>query len=71
MPNPNGGKQQLDILELLRQAEEKNHADMNVGTAERKPETEKTRVAESEAPSKKRTKVTKRINAETAELIDQ
>ena len=65
------GKQNLDILELLREAEEKNHADMSVGTAERKPELEKTLVAESEAPQKKRTKVTKRINAETAELIDQ
>jgi cation transport ATPase len=71
MPSSNNGKQNLDILELLRQAEEQNHADMNVGVTERKPEMEKTLVAEKEAPSKKRTKVTKRINAETAELIDQ
>ena len=71
MPSSKNGKQNLDILELLRQAEEQNHADMNAGATERKPEMEKTLVAEKEAPSKKRTKVTKRINAETAELIDQ
>jgi cation transport ATPase len=71
MPSSKNGKQNLDILELLRQAEEKNHADMSVETAERKPELEKTLVADTENPPKKRTKVTKRINAETAELIDR
>ena len=71
MPGSKNGKQNLDILELLRQAEEKNHADMNVGATERKPELDKTIVADSENTPKKRTKVTKRINAETAELIDQ
>ncbi len=71
MPGSKNGKQNLDILELLRQAEEKNHADMNVGATERKPELDKTIVADLENTPKKRTKVTKRINAETAELIDQ
>lgn len=60
-----------DILDLLREAEEQNHADMDVNMSKRKPEMEKTKVASEDETPKKRTKVTKRINAETAELIDQ
>lgn len=60
-----------DILDVLQEACEKNDADRDIVLAPRKPEMEKTRVAdEGEAP-KKRTRVTKRINAETAELIDK
>lgn len=66
-----GGKANIDILELLREAEEQNHADMGVDMRESKTEMEKTIVADVEKTTKKRTKVTKRINAETAELIDQ
>ncbi|MBR6783252.1 MAG: hypothetical protein IKM32_01020 [Clostridia bacterium] len=60
-----------DILDILREAEEQNHADMDVNLSGRKPEMEKTKLAAEEEAPKKRTKVTKRINAETAELIDQ
>lgn len=62
-------KKQPDILELLRQAEEQNRSDMNVERGNADPRLEKTIVAEDK-PKKKQTKVTKRINAETAELID-
>lgn len=71
MPNQKGGKQNIDILDLLRAAEEQNHADMGVDMHGRKPEMEQTKVASDQTTAKKRTKVTKRINAETAELIDQ
>lgn len=71
MPNSKEGKPDKDILELLREAEEKNRSAMKTDISERKPEMEKTKVASDEQPPKKRTKVTKRINAETAELIDK
>ncbi len=60
-----------DILDILREAEEQNHADRDVNLSRRKPEMEKTKLASADEAPKKRTKVTKRINAETAELIDQ
>lgn len=66
-----GGKANIDILELLREAEEQNHADMGVDMRGSKAEMDKTVVADNEKVTKKRTKVTKRINAETAELIDR
>ncbi len=71
MPSTRGGKPQKDILELLREAEEQNHADMGVSRSERNPKLDKTKIVTDDKPAKKRTKVTKRINAETAELIDQ
>ncbi|MBE6683973.1 MAG: hypothetical protein E7595_07525 [Ruminococcaceae bacterium] len=72
MPSSSGGKKpQIDILDLLREAEEKNHADMNAGASKPNREMEKTKVVTDDGAPKKRTKVTKRINAETAELIDQ
>jgi len=61
----------MDILDILREAKEQNQVDMNVNMSERKPEMEKTKVSPDEKTTKKRTKVTKRINAETAELIDK
>ncbi len=64
-------KPSVDILDLLREAEEANNAAKEAEPIARKPEMEKTRVAGEDAPAKTRTKVTKRINAETAELIDQ
>ncbi len=64
-------KPSKDILDILREAEEANNAAMEKEPISRKPELEKTKVASSDAPTKKRTKVSKRINAETAELIDQ
>lgn len=70
MSNLKGGKPSTDIFELLREAEERNNADMNVQPIQRKPEFEKTKAIGEEAP-KRRTKVTRRIDAETAELIDQ
>lgn len=69
--NAGGKPPKKDILDILREAEEQNHADMDVNLSERKPEMEKTKLVSAEQPPKKRTKVTKRINAETAELIDQ
>ena len=60
-----------DILDILREAEEANRADIDAPVAARQPELEKTKVHGEEEPPKKRTKVTSRINAETAELIDQ
>ncbi|MBQ4316776.1 MAG: hypothetical protein IJC20_00870 [Clostridia bacterium] len=71
MPTNRGNKPKKDILDILREAEEQNNIDMVVNVSERKPEMEKTRVATDDKPAKKRTKVTKRINAETAELIDK
>ncbi len=62
-------KKQPDILEILRQAEEKNRSDMKLERDAPKPELQKTLVADEQS-KKKQTKVTKRINAETAELID-
>ncbi len=69
--NAGGTPPKKDILDILREAEEQNHADMDVNLSKRKPEMEKTKLASAEETPKKRTKVTKRINAETAELIDQ
>ena len=66
-----GNPPKQDILDILREAEAQNHADMDVNLSRRKPEMEKTKLAEADETPKKRTKVTKRINAETAELIDQ
>ena len=66
-----GNPPKQDILDILRAAEEQNHADMDVNLSRRKPEMEKTKLATADEAPKKRTKVTKRINAETAELIDQ
>ena len=71
MPVNRGNKPSENVFDILRAAEEKNQADMNVNPFGRKPEMEKTKVPGEDATSKKRTKVTKRINAETAELIDQ
>ncbi|MBQ9848948.1 MAG: hypothetical protein IJO64_07820 [Clostridia bacterium] len=71
MPNAKEGKPSKDILDLLREAEEENRSAMKTDMTERKPEMDKTKVASSEQPAKKKTKVTKRINAETAELIDK
>lgn len=71
MPNSKEGRPDKDILELLREAEEKNRSAMKPDIPERKPEMEKTKTASPEQPPKKRTRVTKRINAETAELIDK
>ena len=71
MSGSNGGKTpKIDILDLLREAEEQNNADMNVEAKKHKPEMDKTKVVSGSEP-KKKTKVTKRINAETAELIDK
>ena len=67
-----GGRPAPDILEILHQAEEKNKSDrsrMKTPAPEAKDKLEKTIVA-SEKPKKAPTKITKRINAETAELID-
>ncbi len=71
MPNQKGEKPSVDILSLLREAQEKNCEDMNAEVLSRNSELEKTVVAPSEPAKKPRTKITKRINAETAELIDQ
>ncbi len=71
MPTNRGNKPKKDILDILREAEEQNQVDMDVNVSERKPEMEKTKLASDGKPTKKRTKVTKRINAETAELIDK
>ena len=71
MSGSNGAKTpKIDILDLLREAEEQNNADMNVEAKKHKPEMDKTKVV-SDSETKKKTKVTKRINAETAELIDK
>ena len=37
-----------DILDILREAEEQNHADMDVNLSGRKPEMEKTKLAAEE-----------------------
>ena len=71
MPNNQGGKSTKDILDILREAREQNDADISASSSARKPELEATKIVGSEGGAKKRTKVTKRINAETAELIDQ
>lgn len=71
MPNDQGGKSTKDILDILREAREQNDADISVSSSARKPELETTKIVGSENDVKRRTKVTKRINAETAELIDQ
>lgn len=71
MPDSKGKKPSKDIFSLLREAEEENRAAMDTERVKREPEMEKTKLANEEEAPKKRTKVTKRINAETAELIDQ
>ncbi len=71
MPKSSGKKPSSDIFELLREAQEQNSADMKVGVVERKPEMEATKVVKNDVAPKRQTKVTKRINAETAELIDK
>ncbi len=69
MPTKKSGRPSKDIMELLKEANDENRAAMNVSPTERKPEMESTKVVEN--GNIKRTKVTKRINAETAELIDK
>lgn len=64
-------QEQRDILEILREAEEQNIAAERVSREERVPELEKTIVADEHVAKRTPTKVTKRINAETAELIDK
>ena len=71
MASNSGVPPKKDILDLIREAEEKNQADLKKNNSNRKPELEQTKVAGEEADTKRRTKVTKRINAETAELIDK
>ncbi|MBR4799885.1 MAG: hypothetical protein IK047_06485 [Clostridia bacterium] len=68
-----GDKPKLNIFELLREAEEKNLADRNFDPAAEKPEETPAVPAENKKPEqpKKHTRVTKRINAETAEIIDK
>lgn len=65
-----GSKPTPDILELLREAESRNNADLEADRTARRPELEKTKVVSEQKPPKKQTRVTKRIDAETAELID-
>ncbi len=64
-------KPSKDIMDILREAEEANNAAKEMEHIARKPEFDKTRVAGKDTPTQKRAKVSKRINAETAELIDQ
>lgn len=59
-----------DVLAVLRDAQNQNDADMKADGSVPAPTPDATIIAPEE-PGKKRTKVTKRINAETAELIDQ
>ncbi len=70
MPAKKSGRPSKDIMELLKEANDENRAAMNVSPSERKPDMDSTKVIE-DGNNKKRTKVTKRINAETAELIDK
>ena len=70
MSEDKGSKPSLDILDLLQKAEEENRKDMNASAPRRQTKLDETMVADEEKP-KRRTKVTKRINAETAELIDK
>lgn len=73
MPDSNEKTKKFDVLDLLREAEKKNEADKNFERSAKKAETEpKTDAAPTiSEPPKKKTKVTKRINAETAEIIDK
>ncbi len=64
-------KPSKDILQILREAEDANNAAKNVEIAPRKPEMDKTRVASATPNDKRRHMVTKRFNAETADLIDK
>ena len=59
-----------DVLAVLRDAQNQNDADMKADGSAPAPTPDATIIAPEE-PGKKRTKITKRINAETAELIDQ
>ncbi len=60
-----------DLFELLQQAKDKNHADMGAEMTKRAPEMETTKPLGAKEQPKRKTQVTKRINAETAELIDK
>ena len=66
-----GNTPKKDILEILREAEAQNSVDMKQKNFARDPMLEKTVVNDSPETPRKRTKVTRRINAETAELIDK
>ncbi len=73
MSRKQGDTPQKDILSILRDAEAQNSADMKAEGfgAKRDPMLEKTIVSDETPKPRKRTKVTRRINAETAELIDK
>ncbi len=71
MSRNKGDTPKKDILSILRDAEAQNNADMKAESFVRDPKIDKTIVNDEGSKPKKRTKVTKRINAETAELIDQ
>ena len=73
MPRSGGKKPEVNIFDLLREAEEQNRADMNYDPAAAKPKEEAGETAEPKSTKqpKKHTRVTKRINAETAEIIDK
>lgn len=76
MSHSGGEKPKLNIFELLREAEEKNREDMNFDPAAEKPKEPEEKPAASESKEekkqpKKHTRVTRRINAETAEIIDK
>ncbi len=69
MLDKKGNNPSKDILDILREAEEANNAAMETEQTVRKPEMEITKVASNKTPHKKKTN--KRINGETAELIEQ
>lgn len=71
MPKSKGGKPSVDILDLLHAAAEENRAAMDVERVLQDTQMGDTKPLTQEDLTKKRTKVTKRIDAETAELIDQ
>ncbi len=72
MSDKNEKNSVADIFELLRVASDSNDADRGVDFSGKKPEPVPDEPAKPEGqPLKKHTKVTKRINAETAELIDK
>lgn len=71
MSRNKGETPKKDILDILRDAEVQNSADMESRGFSRDPMMEKTIVNNGDTQPRKRTKVTKRINAETAELIDK
>ena len=72
MSAPKGKKPTKDILDILHEAEKQNLADDMLSDAPVHHMTDDGGKADNSAePVRKRTKVTKRINAETAELIDK